>query len=266
MSNTEGFVGFLKSKGFELNYLNYQNVQYLLLKLRNLNILYFQYFLNIQLFNRITEKHPDSIRIWSDQWERNQPVIESRINNLLQLNTRIPARVCRLQKIDKLQSVQFLEENHLQGSTKAKSHFGLFLPQSHYRFLPQEMVPESETLLLAVMSFNQPRRFKKEDKTIVSHEMVRFATTKNLSIIGGLDKFLKHYEENYQPDELMTYIDADWSNGQNFIKLGFQIVGKTEPMGYKLDLKNKRVRFENEKDCIWNSGSWKLKKYYNEQK
>jgi hypothetical protein len=69
---------------------------------------------------------------------------------------------------------------------------------------------------------------------------------------------LKYFVEEKNPGNIMTYIDADWSDGQNFSKLGFKLIDKTPPLFFRLDKNKKRIKVpdKNEAD-VMNSGSYK---------
>ena len=36
-----------------------------------------------------------------------------------------------------------------------------------------------------------------------------------------MDKLLKTFSEDHQPDDIMSYADRDWSDGRSYEKLGF---------------------------------------------
>jgi hypothetical protein len=57
-----------------------------------------------------------------------------------------------------------------------------------------------------------------------------------------LDKLLKHYISEFQPEDLMTSVDLEWSSGQAFRQLGFEEIGRTEPNVFLVNTQN-LVRF-----------------------
>ncbi len=248
-------------KWFIQNKLEYQKIQketYLSYVSDKLKILYFQKEMK---YNTILNS-TGYILIWYDQLMAKPAVIFSRLAAILGLSYSIPARACRIKKINRLTASAFLDEHHLQGGTKGQINLGLYLPAQYFRLLPAAFNTNSNELLLGVMTFNNPRTFKKSDRNISSHELVRFCVFTGFSVIGGLGKLLSFYEKNYQPDEIMTYIDADWSSGEGFQKVGFQVVEKMPPMALNLDKSGNRVKTIDEV-AIWSSGIYKLKKYYN---
>ena len=83
---------------------------------------------------------------------------------------------------------------------------------------------------------------------------------------GGLSKLLKGFILNHNPGDIMTYADFCWSNGESYLKLGFEQVGFLEPqINYfekqthqKVNL-NTSSTFESDKIVgIWNGGSLKF--------
>jgi hypothetical protein len=63
--------------------------------------------------------------------------------------------------------------------------------------------------------------------------------------VGGLDKLLKTFINEHNPDDIMTYADRDWSDGRSYEKLGFQRIENTSPQGFYLDEKLLVRYYEN---------------------
>jgi hypothetical protein len=154
--------------------------------------------------------------------------------------------------------VEFLDKNHLQQSVGSKIKYGLYLPKAYFRLLPTDFSVDSEELLVSVMTFSNPKKYYKENKIVLSYELIRFANLMGFNIVGGFSKMLKYFVEEKNPGNIMTYIDADWSDGQNFSKLGFKLIDKTPPLFFRLDKNKKRIKVpdKNEAD-VMNSGSYK---------
>ncbi len=148
--------------------------------------------------------------IYEDWWIKNPEIVKSKIISILKLSNRIFARQCTVQKIKKPEADLFLIENHLYGSTNSKIKYGLFYNDN----------------LNGIATFAGQRQFRKGR----SVELLRFCNKSGLSIVGGLDKLLKAYIKDYQPDTIMTYIDLDWGRGDAFKKLGFEAKETKAPM------------------------------------
>lgn len=93
----------------------------------------------------------------------------------------------------------------------------------------------SEEWLVAVATFSHPRTFLRKERPHRSYELVRFCNLKNTTVVGGLDKLLKHFVREHQPDDLMTYVDLEWSTGYSYQKLGFVLQNDTQPLEFWVD-------------------------------
>lgn len=163
--------------------------------------------------------------LWEDLWYTKRRIVTYRLRALLGLSERIPARLTRVERLDRPTTTAFLQENHLQDPVLSKLKYGLYLPERYYRviedksFLPEPR--QASELLVAVATFAHPRTFQKEHGPHRSFEFVRFANLAPTTVVGGLDKLLKHFIRENQPDDIMTYADLEWSDGHSYHKLGF---------------------------------------------
>ena len=132
----------------------------------------------------------------------------SMINSKLGLNNKIFARKCIIKELKSSATVSFLNENHLQGFCQAKINVGLFY----------------EDELVSVMSFSKPRFNKKYE-----YELIRFASKRNYTVIGGASKLWKYFVNKYNPNSVITYANRRFSNGDLYYKLGFTFLEKTSP-------------------------------------
>jgi hypothetical protein len=198
------------------------------------------------------------INIWKDQWDKHPEVVISRLSSVLGFNSKLPARVCKVRRINQHIAEEFLNKNHLQQSIGAKLKYGLYLPKAYYRLLPSGFVPDSDELLLAVITFSGSKKYYFEDKVVLSFELIRFANLNGFNIVGGFTKMLRYFIHEKTPGNIMTYIDADWSDGKNFSKLGFKLIEKTSPLYFQLDENHNRVKVKNTNEAeVVNSGSYK---------
>lgn len=208
-----------------------------------------------------------TIHLWEDVWKTSNAIIKSRLLSAIGKSVRLPGRVTQVRRIDKPTADAFLTEHHLQGSPKAKFKYGLFFSKKYYRLVENKLLidEKSEEVLVAVATFSAPRTYYRNDEQSRSIELIRFTNHSKFTIIGGFNKLLKFLEEEQHPDDIMTYIDADWSDGKTFEKLGFERIEKTEPITFFVHKEiYKRYRNlpedtspENFKE-VKNSGSWKM--------
>lgn len=217
--------------------------------------------IEVKYFETIPEDFISSekpINIWKDQWLKHPDIVISRLSSVLGLNQKLPARVCSVRRINKHIAEDFLNQNHLQQSIGAKLKYGLYLPKNYFRLLPVAFKPDSDELLLAVMTFSGAKKYYLEDQIVQSYELIRFANLNGFNIVGGFSKMLRYFVNEKTPGNIMTYIDADWSDGQNFSKLGFELVGKTAPLYFGLDENLNRIKVKDKNEAlVMNSGSYK---------
>lgn len=191
------------------------------------------------LTNEFSQKNLKLIHLWEDVWQSKQAIVKSRLLSLLGKSETIPARLTQVRRIDKPTLDKFLIINHLQGTVAAKLKYGLFLPKKYFRVIKeQKLVQKSADLkeiLVAVASFSNAKKIIREGQTFRSYELIRFANLKEITVVGGFNKLLKNFIQEQNPDDIMTYADADWSDGSNYEKLGFERIEQTQPLSFMLD-------------------------------
>lgn len=152
------------------------------------------------------------IHVWEDDWDYKRGIIESQILYNLGLSNKIPARKTTVKIIDNKQAREFLDDNHLQGSyTRVTISLGLFF----------------EDTLISVMTFDQQEGRKKMADN--EFNLSRFCNLKNTTVVGGASKLFKAFTNIYNPQKVVSYADADWSDGGLYNILGFEEVYRTRP-------------------------------------
>ncbi|WP_293787198.1 hypothetical protein [uncultured Pedobacter sp.] len=183
------------------------------------------------------------IHLWEDLWLSKPDQVLSRIKSLLGRNTRIHGRKTKIAKITKPVADSFLAENHLQGAVTSRYKIGLF----------------ERDQLVALATFSALRKMNYTEN-YKSAELIRFAVKAGYSITGGLSKLISFFAATYQPTDLMTYADRDWSAGEAYIKLGFRQTAILEPRIYNLDENlNRRLKKDEQTfvQNVFNTGSLK---------
>jgi hypothetical protein len=196
------------------------------------------------------------IHLWEDLWEFHQEKVQSRLYSQFEKTTRIHGRETIVKSINNEELVAFLSKNHLNVPLKAKYKYGLF----------------KENDLLAVMSFSKSRAIKRDGIAYRSFELLRFCSKLNYTVVGGFSKLLNHFILKLSPDDIMTYVDKDWSDGSAYEQAGFQLEGQLKSMIFYLDLASgERLYPENQVQLpsskmiqVFNSGSLKYIKYLKE--
>lgn len=201
--------------------------------------------------------------LWEDLWRFHKAKIESKLKSFLGYSKRIHGRKTIVKAITNNDLVSFLEVNHLHVPIKAKFKYGLFY----------------EKEMFAVMSFSKPRPLDRGGEIYHSYELLRFCNKLNYTVVGGFSKLLHHFIQAVHPDDIMTYVDKDWSDGSVYEQVGFERLEMLEPMEFflnmetgeriypyraKLKVKNEegsRAGISGGKDLsfarVYNSGSYK---------
>lgn len=170
------------------------------------------------------------IHLFSNEWEYKQDIVKSRLKTLLGCNTnRVYARECVVKLIDWATSAKFLDENHIQGNcASANFMYGLYFGD----------------MLVAVMTFG-PNRYSNGGV-----ELLRYCTIADTSVIGGAGKLFNQYLKDAQPSVVVSFADRRWSgHGAFYTKLGFELVGTTQPAYYYIidnNLEN-RIKYQKHK-------------------
>lgn len=138
---------------------------------------------------------------WKD--ERKREIIFSQLRNLFNLNDKILyARKGEIREVSKVECLDFLNENHLQGNCNSSVRLGLFFNGE----------------LMSIMTFGK-ERFKKEDKGI---ELLRYCSKMGVNVIGGADKLFKHYIKAYDPPRITSFCDIGKGRGKIYETMGFR--------------------------------------------
>ena len=169
--------------------------------------------------------------ITEDRWHVQREMTQARLLAHLEIFTTAYARNCEVRRIEKVEAQQFLKENHSYGYAACRYHYGLFLKR-HTGHKANHLAPGT---LIAVATFSNARKWKKQDKVIRSYEWTRYASLPYLRISGGMGKVLKAFIEEVDPDDIMSYADLEWSEGNVYGSLGFVFEGRKEPVLFSVD-------------------------------
>ena len=235
------------------------------------------YFQTLSEFSNLENQR--IIHLWEDVYLTKTDLVKSRILAMLGTFTRLHARHCFIERIDKPTADNFLKINHLQDSVKAKLKYGLFLKpqyverfvnfgndniqQSNHRTVINSTIEPSnhQQLLIAVATFSGGRTMKigvRAGKR--SYELIRFASLKGFVAVGGINKLLKAFIEEHQPDDIMSYADRDWSDGRSYDKLSFTKIENSLPQIFYINPRT--LARTNEEGInflkIFNAGSMKF--------
>lgn len=156
------------------------------------------------------------------------------INKLSSKFKKIYARECKFVELTTEEAKEFLEYNHRDGYVASKYKFGLMY--------------NDELVAVATVS-KSSNRFKRTND--MSYELVRLAYRKDLKIIGATSKFIKNiFKSINEMNELVTFSDNDYGNGESYLKSGFEFVNETGP----------RLRYISTTDPAKDRYSWQIAK------
>lgn len=183
-----------------------------------------------------TSKDIKLITIFEDEIIDKFEIVRSRLSNLLNLNNeKIYARKCEVKEISSSITKQFNIDNHIQGHVISKINLGLYYNNT----------------LVAVMTFGKKRKSLGSNSIENSFELLRFATLKYTTVVGGASKLLKHFISKYNPKEIISYADKRWSDGNLYQTLGFKYSHSSKPnYWYTKDFTNREYRFKYRKDQL----------------
>jgi len=171
------------------------------------------------------------VQLWADIWLSKKEQVLSRIQSLLGKNKRLHGRKTKITTLDQAGADAFLSAHHVQGSVKARYKFGLLHAGE----------------LVAVATFSGTRHMPRRGPEHRSAELIRFACTAGITVIGGLTKLLKHYISSVKPNDVMSYADRDWSDGRGYTSSGFVLEEVQEPAYLYLDPLTLNRYFPNRK-------------------
>ena len=155
------------------------------------------------------------VHIFENEWLYKRRIVESRLKNLLGIYDQIVfARKCEVREVRPSDSMDFQEENHIQGAIGAKVHLGLYFNNE----------------IVALMTFGKSRFNKKAE-----WELLRFCNKLGYHIPGAAGKLLRHFEKNWHPKSLISYADRRWSQGKLYKALGFKLDHISKPDYWYID-------------------------------
>lgn len=176
------------------------------------------------------------IIITEDRWNKQQKIMQARLLAHLEYFTSIYARNCEIKRIDKATAREFLEVNHSYGDAACKYRYGLYLKRhTGHCHAERSEASLSPGTLVAVATFSNARKWIKGNKTIRSYEWTRYASLPGVRLSGGMGKVLKAFIKEVQPDDIMTYADLEWSEGNVYEQLGFTLEGTKNPVTFVID-------------------------------
>lgn len=179
------------------------------------------------------------LTIPEDRWHRQEDMMKQRLLAHLELFRTVYARNCEIRRIDKAEAQAFLSANHSYGYSACRHRYGMFLKRNTGRLCPANGIEPGT--MVAVATFSNARRWTKGEKVISSYEWTRYASLPFLRISGGMGKMLRTFIDEVQPDDIMSYADLEWSDGDVYKRLGFTEEGRKDPVMFMIGSDWKRI-------------------------
>ena len=187
---------------------------------------------------QISHQYGYPIIIPQDRWHRQRTMMQARLLSHMGVFSPAYARNCEVRRITKEEAQQFLADNHSYGYALSKYCYGLYLKR-HTGHIAQQMqqADRSDNVgqLIAVATFSKARRWVKGDREIRSYEWVRYASLPQMRLSGGMGKLLKAFIADVKPDDVMSYADLEWSEGDVYARLGFQAETLKGSVDFEID-------------------------------
>ena len=250
-SLTKEILSFLQSNGFDCSILMCNDLEFIstcsLATKHNHTILPLSIEAgSIEEAARLHENTEEAIRnitaqyseypliITEDRWHLQPEAMQKRILAHLEIFNPIYARNCEVRRIDKALAKEFLEASHSYGHAACKYCYGMFLKR-HTGHIAQQTTSYAPGTLVAVATFSNARKWTKGDKFIRSYEWTRYASLPDIRLSGGMGRMLKVFIKEVQPDDIMSYADLEWSEGEVYERLGFEAETRKEPVTFTID-------------------------------
>jgi hypothetical protein len=145
------------------------------------------------------------LTIFSDEWLDKQDIVKSKLQSIIAgTSDKIGARKCQIMDVDYQQAVEFHNLYHIQGSPRRLGkNIGLFY----------------QGVLVALGSFITVTK---------TAELVRFSS--KITVVGGAGKILNYFIKNSDCNDIISFADMRWSQGNLYKSLGFVEVSRVPAM------------------------------------
>jgi len=175
------------------------------------------------------------IIIFEDEWLFKKEAVKRYLKGILGFRKRIGARKL---EIKKGKYRDWVEENHLQGSSYGKD-YALF----------------DRDNLMAVATFAKPNASRGRKPQEGVWELSRYCIG-TVGVTGGLSKLIKAFQKDHpEAKELISYSDNRWSQGNLYLSSGFNFVRVNKPSFWFFTQKLNRIhRFGLRKKILIKNG------------
>ena len=176
------------------------------------------------------------IHLFEDEWLNKRKIVENKLLYILHCNKKksIYARKCWIKEINTERKNKFLDKYHIQGKDNSSIKLGLFTYSPKIK----------KTILVSVMTFCKPRKALGQNKeSKYDYELSRFVSTYNYNVIGAFSKLFKYFERNYEWENIITYADKRWSEGEVYLVNGWIHEHDSKPNYWYVDNNHGNIRY-----------------------
>jgi len=188
-------------------------------------------------YKKCLEQGVQLLTIFSDEWEKRELQCKGHIKSILGINdTRLYARKCIVEEIDKEVGRRFFSDYHIQGKNNlGVVFFGLF----------------HDSELIGVMSLG---RHNRQVNALV---LDRLCFKHGFQITGGASKLFSKcvsWAKDRGHTEIISFSDNRWSLGKVYLALNFEMVKDYNPDYSYVDIKkpNERISKQSQKKGVVN--------------
>lgn len=173
------------------------------------------------------------IHIFEDEWLYKKEIVFSKIKHILGYDnsTKIGARKCSIDVINKEKAREFLNKNHIQGYAKSSIYIGAF----------------HDNELVGVMTF-----LKNGNGNYILN---RFASSINKIIQGLFSKMMRYFIKNYDVNIITTFLDRRWCHtieNNIYAKFGMELENIIKPNYSYTNGKIRKHKFGFRKQILHN--------------
>lgn len=147
--------------------------------------------------------------ILETDWVHNKESVKEKIKSYIIKTVKIGARKTKIRIIEKKEAVNFFKAYHFDGNSAFNIAIGLYYNDE----------------LIMVCSFGKNRFSKNKN----DWEIIRFASKHNITVVGGLSKIIKCWEELKLSNRLITFHNLKFGWTTNLEKIGFKLENITRP-------------------------------------
>jgi hypothetical protein len=184
------------------------------------------------------------IHIFEDEWIDKKEICKSMLLAKLGLiKNRLYARKCKIVSVDNGEAKEFLNKNHIQGFCPSKVRLGLV----------------HDDKLVFLMTFGANRKCLGQKNIDGEWELLRMCSAQNVIISGAASKILSFFKKNFKYTSITSFCDKRWSDGESYLKLGFEKVSETKPNYFYFKGLKRYNRFGFRKDILVKNGYDKTK-------